>query len=298
MLSPALPASGSFGLDFNFRDNDENNWPDRSTVYTWSDPERSGSFPSKIPDRWGRGVLADVAAQATLEIPRGLAPAIDGNPDDWNLASYSRKVRGGETTVGDIALIGFDSDGRLYKAGYATPLSLPENASDHTATVYGRHDAFYLYFLVRLTDQDLQTPFGAEMNWANDAVEFYIDPGADGGSSPMQNSTSDVQLVIDAANQKNVYMTTAAYRQRVLDGVVSAVSRDGSGWWLEVRIDKAVLDPDLPGNGALGLDFNFRDNDGNNRPDTSTVYTWSDVEQSASFPSKIPNRWSRGRLLP
>jgi hypothetical protein len=237
-----------------------------------------------------------VPSQATLEIPSGPAPTIDGSPNDWDLASYSRKVRGGETTVGDLALIGFDTDGRLYKGGYATSLSLPVDGRDHTATVYGRHDAARLYFLVRLADEDIQLPFGAEMNWANDAVEIYIDPGADGGASPMGNSLSDIQLVIDAANQKNVYMTTAAYREQILSGVMSAVSRDGSGWWLEVAIDKAVLNPDLPANGVFGLDFNFRDNDAGNRPDASTVYTWSDTEESGSFPSKIPNRWGRGLL--
>ena len=151
---------------------------------------------------------------------------------------------------------------------------------------------------MRLADQDIRTPFGADANWANDAVELYIDPGSEGGSSPIEDSTSYVQLVIDAANQRNVYMTTTAYRQQVLDGVASAVSRDGTGWWLEVRIDQAALNPDLPGSGAFGLDFNFRDNDANNRPDATTVYTWSDVEQSGSFPSKIPNRWGRARLLP
>ncbi len=296
VLGPAI--SGSFGVDFNFRDNDENNRPDRTTVYTWSDSERSANFPSKIPDRWGRAVLADLPAQATLEIPEAPAPAIDGNPSDWNLPSYTRKARGGETTTGDIALVGFDTDGALYKAGFATPFSLPANASDHTATVYGRHDPENLYFLVRLTDQDIQTPFGADRNWANDAVELFIDPGSDGGASPISNSTSDVQIVIDARNQKNVYMTTLAYRQPVLSGVMSAVSRDAAGWWLEVRIAKAVLNPHLPTSGAFGLDFNFRDNDAANRADATTVYTWSDVEESGAFPSKIPNRWGRARLVP
>lgn len=298
VLSPAIPASGPFGVDFNFRDNDENNRPDRTTVYSWSDFERSASFPSKIPDRWGRAVLADPSTQATLEIPAGLPPKIDGNPGDWNLSSYTRKVRGGETSTGDIALIGFDTDGVLYKAGFATPLSLPASASDHTATVYGRHDSSYLYFLVRLADQDIRTTFGADANWGNDAVEFFIDPGSEGGSTPMQNSTSYIQLVIDAKNQRNVYMTTATYRQRVLNGTTSAVARDATGFWLEVRIEKAAVNPDLGATGAFGLDFNFRDNDANNRPDATTVYTWSDVEQSGSFPSKIPNRWGRARLLP
>jgi hypothetical protein len=296
VLSPAL--SDSFGVDFNFRDNDGNNRPDRATVYTWSDSERSASFPSKIPDRWGRALLAETPTQPTLEIPAGPAPVLDGDPGDWNLPSYTRKVRGGETTTGDVALVGFDTDGILYKAGFATPLSLPADASDHTATVYGRHDVANLYLLVRLFDQDVQAPFAAGKNWANDAVEFFLDPGPDGGAAAMRDSTSDAQVVVDAANQKNVYMTTSTYRRRVLDGVTSAVSRDSAGWWLEVRIDKAVLSPALPATGFVGLDLNFRDNDQNNRPQASTVYTWSDVEESGSFPSKIPNRWGRVRLLP
>jgi len=104
--------------------------------------------------------------------------------------------------------------------------------------------------------------------------------------------------VIDAKNQRNVYMTTATYRELLLSGTTSAVSRDTTGFWLEVRIEKAALSPGLGANGAFGIDFNFRDNDENNRPDATTVYTWSDVEQSGSFPSKIPNRWGRARLLP
>ena len=35
------------------------------------------------------------------------------------------------------------------------------------------------------------------MNWANDSVEFYIDPGNARGAAAMNNSTSAVQLVID-----------------------------------------------------------------------------------------------------
>ncbi len=295
VLSPAL--SDSIGVDFNFRDNDENNRPDRTTVYTWSDPERSASFPSKIPDRWGRAVPAAGPGRATLEIPAGVGPLIDGDPGDWNLSSYTRKIRGGETSAGNVAIVGFDA-GALYKAGFATHLSLPATAADHTATVYGRHDAGNLYFLVRLSDQDIQTPMGADANWANDAVEIYFDPGSDGGSNAISNSTSDVQIVIDAANRKNVYATTSAYRLQVLDGVASAVSRDATGWWLEVRFGKTALDPDLPPNGSFGIDFNFRDNDEGNRPDATTVYTWSDLEQSANFPSKIPNRWGLARLLP
>jgi hypothetical protein len=91
-------------------------------------------------------------------------------------------------------------------------------------------------------------------------------------------------------------MTTSVYKEQVSSAVLSAVSLDATGWWLEVRIQKAALDPDLPALGSFGLDFNFRDNDDNNDPNTSTVYTWSDTEESGAFPSKIPDRWGLGRF--
>ncbi len=199
--------------------------------------------------------------------------------------------------VGDIALVGFDG-GTLYYGGRATHLALPTGAADHTARVYSRHDATYLYFLVQVDDDDIQVSHGTGLNWANDSVEFYIDPSGDGGSTSLNNSTSDIQLVIDAANQRNVYMTTSAYKARILSGVRSAVSTVATGWWLEVRIEKSMLDPDLLNEGSFGLDFNFRDNDSNNDPNKTTVYAWNDTEQSGAFPSKIPNRWGDAFLDP
>jgi hypothetical protein len=91
-------------------------------------------------------------------------------------------------------------------------------------------------------------------------------------------------------------MTTTTYRDRILSGLQSAVSTDAAGWWLELRIDKSALSPALPSQGSFGLDFNFRDNDNGNDPNQSTIYTWSDTEESGGFPSKIPNRWGRGRF--
>ena len=392
VLNPGLPAEGRFGVDFNFRDNDNNNDPNLSTVYTWSDFEQSGSFPSKIPDRWGDAQLPSVSpppvpapasqpspVDGAIDVPLGvdlswtagsravshdvyfglsnppsfqinqtatqfdpgplmtdttyfwridelnasgttsgpawrfttavdspvaglnIKPAgtitIDGSARDWNLNEFTTVVRGGDVIAGDIALVGFDQ-GTLYYGGRATHLSLPTSAADHTARVYSRHDATHLYFLVRVDDDDMRAPRGLKTNWANDCVEFYIDPNDDGGSAPLSNSSSDIQLVIDVKNQKNVYVTTDAYRAQILSGVQSAVSTDATGWWLEVRIEKSVLDPDLPNEGSFGLDFNFRDNDGNNDPNRTTVYTWNDTEQSGSFPSKIPDRWGEGLLTP
>ena len=297
-LASALPGAGRFGLDFNFRDNDDNNNPTMTTVYTWSDTERSGGFPSKIPDRWGVGVLPTSSALVpTLDIKPADSINIDGDTSDWNLPEFTQVVRAGETLAGDVALVGFDG-GTLYWAGRATGFGLPGNSADHTAWVYGRHDTSYLYFLVRLDDDQIQTQHGTDMNWANDCMELYIDPSGDGGSSSMTNSTSDIQLVIDAANQKNVYMTHDTYRDQILNGVTSAVWHDTTGWWLEVRIEKRALDPDLPTGESFGLDFNFRDNDDNNNRVETSVTTWSDTEESGRFPSKIPNRWGLGRLAP
>ena len=238
----------------------------------------------------------DVVTTSTLEVAPTSGIRIDGVPDDWDLSELRRRVRAGELAAGDVALIGYDG-GTLYVSGYATSLALPESASDHTARVYARHDAESLYFLARVDDDDMRAPHGLGMNWANDCVEIHIDPGADGGADRMQSSTSDIHLVIDVANQANVYVTESGYRDRVLGAFVSAVTSDSNGWWLEVKLLKSALSPELPLEGAIGLDFNFRDNDADNDPSLSTVYTWSDFERSGNFPSKIPERWGRARLL-
>ena len=106
----------------------------------------------------------------------------------------------------------------------------------------------------------------------------------------MSSSTSDAELVIDANNQKNVYGTTSGYRTQVLAGVTSAAVRDATGWWLEARISKSALDPDIPADGTIGIDFAFRDNDSNGDTAQTTVYTWRE-STTDGFPSKVPNRW-------
>ncbi|PYI81604.1 MAG: hypothetical protein DME26_19720 [Verrucomicrobia bacterium] len=105
--------------------------------------------------------------------------------------------------------------------------------------------------------------------------------------------------MIDANNQVNVYVCTPAYTTQVLSGVTSAVARDATGWWLEARIAKTALNPPLPSTGGtLGLDFNFRDNDNNNDPSQTTVYTWSDNSSGGGFPSKIPDQWGTAVAAP
>ena len=238
-----------------------------------------------------KGTLGPVLPEEmVLSVKEAGVIIIDGDPSDWNLSEFTSPVRGGQDGTGDYALVGYDSS-VLYYGGYWTGATLPTSASDHTARVYSRQNETYLYFLVRCDDSDVRHPNASSSNWANDCVEFYVDPGDDGGPSAMSDSVSDVQLVIDANNQRNVYMCTSGYAGQVSGGVTSAVTKDATGWWLEVRIQKTALDPDLPAEGTFGIDFNFRDNDNDNDPLETTVYTWSDPSSGGGFPSKIPDRW-------
>lgn len=224
---------------------------------------------------------------------------IDGNPADWNLALFPTSVYAGNTGSGDVAVIGFGGfqGWSCYAGGHWTGGQFPPaDPTDHATRVYARHDAGYLYFLVRLDDTDRRTPNPVSSNWANDCVEFYIDPGNTGGASPLSNSTSSVQLDIDAVNQKNVYSTTAGYAAQILSGVTSGVTTDATGWWLEVRIAKGVFNPVIPAaNASIGIDFSFRDNDANTNAQT-TIDSWHDPEVSATVPTKIPDRWGKLRM--
>ncbi|MDO8587542.1 MAG: sugar-binding protein, partial [Armatimonadota bacterium] len=242
-----------------------------------------------IKGAYGPTLPAPPGGNKTLNSRGSATITVDGATSDWNLSEFTTLVRGGQSGTGDIALTGFDG-GSLYYGSYYTGGVLPTSASDHTAKVYSRNTSTYLYFLVRCDDNDMRYNNPVGDNWMNDCVEFYIDPSHDHGGVPMSNSTSDIQLVIDANNQKNVYMTTTGYATQVLAGVTSAVVRDGTGWWLEARIAKSALDPDVPAAGnTVGVDFNFRDNDNNNDWGLSTVYDWSDTTYNGM--SKVPALW-------
>ncbi|MDO8588244.1 MAG: sugar-binding protein [Armatimonadota bacterium] len=231
---------------------------------------------------------------ATLNVFPGTV-TVDGASTDWNLSDFVSPIRGGQGGVGDYALLGFDG-GNLYYAGRYTGATLPTDAADHTARVYSRQDSDYLYLLMRCDDSDIQYPNALDSNWENDCIEIYIDPSHDRGPSPISDSTSDTQLVVDANNQVNVYGCAGGYKGQILAGVTSAVVRDGTGWLMEASIAKSALDPDLPAGGTFGLDFVFRDNDNSNDPALTTVYSWRDKTTGAGFPSKIPDNWGDGRI--
>lgn len=229
---------------------------------------------------------------------------IDGDSADWNLGDFTTKICGGDTGTGDKAIAGYDTNHVFYCGGHWAGGQWTGDASfdnlspgDHSARIYSRNGPNYLYFLVRCDDDQLQFSNVTSANWANDSIEFSIDPGHVGGSTPVANSTSKARIVIDAANQENEYGCTEPYKTQVLNGVTSEVRRDSTGWWLEVKIAKSAFNPAIPATGTIGLDFCFHDNDNANDPVRTTVYTWSDPEVSAAFPSLIPNRWGDLQLL-
>lgn len=243
---------------------------------------------------------------------------VDGDPSDWNLDQFGTVVFGGinpfpeddlewerVTGTGDIARVGWDDEGEnvLY-AGRWTGAVLPEEPADHSARIYARDNATHQYFLVDITDDEINT--GDEAAWANDSVEFYFDPENDGDPTDWQ---FDVQLVIDADNQVQVWNSPPDYEQQVEAGVTSAVSLTDTGWLVEVGIDKSVFDTALPatlgpandpeGNN-YGIDFSFRDNDdpndsGNRGGDQTftTAYDWADPTSGGGFPSKAASLWGQ-----
>jgi hypothetical protein len=274
-----------------------------SGVSTFSHAGGNKSFSTPDANDWVLQVTTRPAVTAVLNAKPANTITVDGATGDWGLAQFTTKALAGNADSGDTAIIGYNGyqSWTCYKGGHWTGGQYPPaNAADHAVRVYSRHDPGFLYFLVRVDDSDLRTPNPASGNRNNDCVSFYIDPGNDGGASTMSNSHSDVQLVIDAANQKGVYMTDPNwpapypndYASLVLGGVTSAVSTDSAGWWLEVRIAKTALSPAIPAtSGTIGLDFTFRDNDNNNDAAQTTVYSWTDNVNSSGFPSKIPDNW-------
>ncbi len=243
---------------------------------------------------WVLHVTTRPALTTVLDSKLAGAITIDGSSADWNLSQYTTKMFAGNAGQGDTAIVGYNGfeNWTCYAGGHSSSLQFPPtDAADHAARIYSRHDASFLYFLARVDDSSRQTSNPVASNSSNDCVEIYLDPGHDHGASAMSNSNSDVRLVIDAVNQKNVYNATASYATQVLSGVTSAVTTDSAGWWMEVRIAKNALSPAIPAGGTIGVEFALRDNDSNNNAALTTLYSWHDPEISASFPTRIPDRW-------
>ena len=248
---------------------------------------------------------------------------VDGDPSDWNLEQFQTTVVGGLVPAGgtrddwgrvggtgDVALLGWDDDegAVFYGSAWANGV-LPEERSDNQAKFYARDNATTQYFLVDIFDDEINTD--DEAAWANDSVEFYFDPTEDGGNTPGGNPAweSDVQLVIDAGNQVQVWNSPESYELILEAGVESVVTMTDDGWMLEVGIDKRVFNPPLPsflgdandpdGNN-YGIDFSYRDNDdpedtGTRNGDTNftTAYVWADPTVGGGFPSKLPDLWGQ-----
>ncbi len=276
-----------------------------SGVTTFSHGGGNRSFSTPDASDWVLHVTTRPVTTAALSARLADTITIDGATGDWNLSEFTTPIFAGNAGNGDTAIIGYSGyqNWTCYKGGHWTGGQYPPaNPADHAARVYVRHDAGFLYLLARIDDSDRRIPDPVSGNRNNDCVAIYLDPGNDGGASTMSNSHSDIQLVIDAANQKAVYMTDPNwpapypndYATLVSNGVTSAVATDSAGWWLELRIAKNALSPAISASGgAIGLDFTFRDNDNNNDPAQTTIYSWTDNVNSVGFPSKIPDRWGK-----
>ena len=249
-------------------------------------------------------------ANLVLQVLPDNSITVDGNPNDWALGSTN--VYGGVDAdpgtpdiMGDVAYQGWEG-ANYYEASHDDNkrLGKPVNQADHTARVYSRYDDTYLYFLAVVSDDDVNTPNASDTVWANDCIEIYLDPGHAASPVRMDDSTSELQLVIDASGQKNVYMTTPGYAAQVLAGVTSAGALTANGYVIEASIQWSVLDPDLPNthNSRFGLDLAFRDNDGDGRPagtaKLSSMTSWSDTTDPRNYPSKIPGNWGDGFIAP
>ncbi len=258
------------------------------------------SFSTPDTNDWVLHVTTRPAFMTVLESGPAGTMTINGNTSDWNLPQFGTQIVGGNAGTGNVGIVGFNGyeNWTCYAGGHLTGRQFPPgDPADHAVQFYSLHDANYVYFLFRTNDSDRRTPNPVSGNATNDSVAIYIDPGNAGGISPLANSTSAVQLVIDAANQKNVYGCTSGYATQVLNGVTSAVATDAAGWWLEVRISKTALSPALPAStGTIGVDFSFYDNDANSTAQ-STNEGWHDPELSAGFPSRIPDRWGKLSLV-
>ena len=245
---------------------------------------------------------------------------VDGDASDWNLDQFGTVISGGmnpfpdddldwERTMGtgDIAQLGWDDAGEklLYGARWDGGV-LPEEPADNSVKFYARDNATHQYFLVDIIDDEvnMDDPEGAA--WANDSVGFYFDPEDDGDPTDWN---FDVQLVIDAGNQVQVWNSPVDYELQVEAGVTSAVTITDTGWMVEVGIDKTVFDTPLPavlgpandpaGN-HYGIDFSFRDNDdpldtGNRGGDQAftTAYDCADPFSGGGFPSKAASSWGQ-----
>ena len=211
--------------------------------------------------------------------------------------------------TGDIALVGWDdAESNVHYGSKWTPGELPENRDDNAAKFYARDNETHQYFLVDIIDDEINTE--DEAAWANDSVEFYFDPSNDGGDTPGGDPAweSDVQLVIDAGNEVQVWNSPIDYEEQVEAGIESVVTITDKGWLLEVGIDKSVFETPLPavlgpandpaGNN-YGIELSYRDNDDpdetgtrNGDPFYSTNYVWAD-DSGLQFPSKIADNWGQ-----
>jgi MYXO-CTERM domain-containing protein len=279
-------------------------WNPRTGGYATADQFTHGGgtrvFVAPDANDWVLHVRRDPLPRTVLRAGAAPVLTIDGDSADWDIAPGAPLSRGGEVEEGDVAFVGFEGV-RYFAAGHLKGGQYPpQDGGDHTARIFARHDRGTLYFLAEIEDADVEAAAPVDENWRNDGFEIYLDPGHEGGAGALADSSSAVQLVVDAAGRVNAYQLTAEYRTRVLAAVsAAAVPRTASGapgYTIEVAVDKGGLLPAPPeGAGVLGVDFVVHDSDEDGAASRSTFASWCDPTISTGFPSKVPDHW--GDLL-
>ncbi|MEM9659424.1 MAG: sugar-binding protein [Planctomycetota bacterium] len=292
----------------------------------WAQPEMFlGSYPNAnitidgLTDDWNLGQFETRVSGGT----NGAQDILDFNDDfAWERTAGT----------GDVAYVGWDDTNENFLYGSrvwtfpenpdgTTPVdamdSVPPDVVDLAATIYARHNTTHNYFLVIVEDDEVNTvndqtdaqapevhPNGAA--WLNDSVEFFIDPDASGGPRDVEH---DVQLVIDAGGQVQVWDSSAAYASQVEAGVEANVTITDTGYTIEVAIEKSVFAVPLPSNlgpandpdgNNFNIDFNIRDmddpldtNPGNDNDTAfSTVLAWAEPG-GAGAGGKEPDDWGQ-----
>ncbi|MBT3268371.1 hypothetical protein HN371_14545 [Candidatus Poribacteria bacterium] len=189
-------------------------------------------------------VAQHVLAQDTLIAPRvGAAPAIDGEPDDWQLSLF--------TADAYLALDGGNGNVNAGAIG---------DRDDYATTTYVAYDDDMLYVLVVATDDAIESGFGPDNNWENDCVELWIDGRDNDGVFPGEDD--NVQVNVDVNGVPMVYRDAGGVKAALLPEVLGGSIETANGWIIETAIPLGIVpDTQLVAGGQIGFNISFVDSD-------------------------------------
>lgn len=142
-----------------------------------------------------------------------------------------------------------------------------ENEADNSAEWYGLWDDTYLYFLVNVTDQILDSSSGA-FAYQNDLIEVYYN--MDNRKNGSNSSSGDNYQYVYYWNRPGSEVVSANGK---LTGQVVAQATTATGYIFEVKIPWTTLTSLQTGlNFSFGFDIAIADNDGRSSYDALTYW--------------------------